>query len=60
MQYADETAELYAKLMLEGATSDMTVAVVSTPSVFMAVKNILVSCCPHGFYTLSPTIPSKS
>ncbi|EAQ92173.1 hypothetical protein CHGG_00408 [Chaetomium globosum CBS 148.51] len=45
--YADETAELYAKLMLEGATSDMTVAVVSTPSVFMAVKNILNAAPPE-------------
>jgi hypothetical protein len=43
MQYAPETACLYANQLLDGVTSDMTVAVVSTPSVFVALKNILVS-----------------
>lgn len=42
VQYADETAYLYARELLDGATAEMTVAVVSTPSVFVALKNILV------------------
>lgn len=43
IQYADETACLYASQLLDGTTADMTVAVVSTPSVFVAMKNLLVS-----------------
>lgn len=42
MQYADETACLYANELLKDATADMTVAVVSAPSVFVAIKNLLV------------------
>jgi hypothetical protein len=42
-QYKDETANLYARQLLEGATEDTTIAIVSTPSVFVALKNILVS-----------------
>ncbi|KAK4246364.1 NADH-ubiquinone oxidoreductase 40 kDa subunit [Corynascus novoguineensis] len=45
--YADETAGLYAKLLLEGATADTTVAVVSTPSVFVALKNALTLAPPE-------------
>ncbi|KAH6844852.1 putative N6-adenine methyltransferase-domain-containing protein [Chaetomium sp. MPI-CAGE-AT-0009] len=45
--YSDETAGLYAKLLLDGATSDMTVAVVSTPSVFVALKNALNAAPPE-------------
>jgi hypothetical protein len=41
-QYSDETASLLARELLDGATSDMTIAVVSAPSVFIALKNILV------------------
>ncbi|KAL2283115.1 hypothetical protein FJTKL_10217 [Diaporthe vaccinii] len=39
--YSDETADLYAKQLLDGATSENSIAVVSTPSVFVALKNIL-------------------
>jgi hypothetical protein len=42
VQYSDETASLLARELLDGATADMTVAVVSAPSVFVALKNILV------------------
>ncbi|GAB1317252.1 Protein-lysine N-methyltransferase efm5 [Madurella fahalii] len=44
--YADETASLFARELLDGATSDMTIAVVSAPSVFVALKNILNSASP--------------
>ncbi|KAL2170434.1 hypothetical protein VTG60DRAFT_4920 [Thermothelomyces hinnuleus] len=44
--YADETAGLYAKLLLEGVTEDTTIAVVSAPSVFVALKNALSSAPP--------------
>lgn len=43
LQYSDETAELYARQLLDGATSETSIAVVSTPSVFVALKNIIVS-----------------
>ncbi|KAK7727865.1 Protein-lysine N-methyltransferase efm5 [Diaporthe eres] len=39
--YCDETADLYARQLLDGATSETSIAVVSTPSVFVALKNIL-------------------
>lgn len=42
-QYSDETANTLATELLRDATSDMTVAVVSAPSVFVALRNILVS-----------------
>jgi len=42
-QFSDETAALFARQLLDGATSDTRIAVVSTPSVFVALKNILVS-----------------
>lgn len=42
MQYSDETASLLARQLLDGATAEMTIAAVSAPSVFVAMKNILV------------------
>ncbi|KAL2134615.1 hypothetical protein VTI74DRAFT_11357 [Chaetomium olivicolor] len=39
--YSDETASLLAKQLLDGATADMTIGVVSAPSVFVQLKNIL-------------------
>ncbi|KAK4108206.1 hypothetical protein N656DRAFT_446691 [Canariomyces notabilis] len=44
--YSDETASLLARELLDGATSDMTIAVVSAPSVFVALKNILNTSSP--------------
>jgi hypothetical protein len=52
-QYADETATLLARELLDGATADMTVAVVSAPSVFVALKNILVRL--PSLYSVSPS-----
>lgn len=43
LQYSDETADLLARQLLDGATSETSIAVVSAPSVFVALKNILVS-----------------
>ncbi|KAI2777862.1 N(6)-adenine-specific DNA methyltransferase [Daldinia loculata] len=39
--YSDETAILYAKQLLDGIREDEVVAVVSVPSVFIALKNLL-------------------
>ncbi|KAI3319033.1 putative N6-adenine methyltransferase-domain-containing protein [Xylariaceae sp. AK1471] len=39
--YSDETANVYANQLLEGASDDSVIAVVSTPSVFVALKNIM-------------------
>ncbi|CAJ2508823.1 Uu.00g138490.m01.CDS01 [Anthostomella pinea] len=39
--YSDETATLLAKQLLENADADTVIAVVSTPSVFIALKNLL-------------------
>ncbi|KAM7196302.1 putative N6-adenine methyltransferase domain containing protein [Rhypophila sp. PSN 637] len=41
--YSDETATLLAKQLLEGATAESTIAVVSAPSVFVALKNLVNS-----------------
>jgi NADH dehydrogenase (ubiquinone) 1 alpha subcomplex subunit 9 len=42
-QYSDETASHLAKQLLDGATPDMTIVVVSAPSVFVQLKNLVVS-----------------
>ncbi|OTA99949.1 hypothetical protein M426DRAFT_324687 [Hypoxylon sp. CI-4A] len=39
--YSDETATLLAKQLLDGVREDEVVAVVSAPSVFVALKNLL-------------------
>ncbi|KAK4194984.1 putative N6-adenine methyltransferase-domain-containing protein [Triangularia verruculosa] len=39
--YSEETANFFAKQLLLNATSDMTIGVVSAPSVFVALRNIL-------------------
>ncbi|KAI1469427.1 N(6)-adenine-specific DNA methyltransferase [Daldinia caldariorum] len=39
--YSDETATLLAKQLLDGVREDEVIAVVSTPSVFVALKNLL-------------------
>ncbi|EPE26945.1 putative N-6 adenine-specific DNA methyltransferase 2 [Glarea lozoyensis ATCC 20868] len=39
--YSDETATLLAEQLLEGATAETTIAVVSAPSTFIQIKNIL-------------------
>ncbi|KAK1638107.1 putative N6-adenine methyltransferase-domain-containing protein [Colletotrichum phormii] len=41
--YSDETADFYARRLLEGADADTTIAIVSTPSVFVALHNILTA-----------------
>jgi hypothetical protein len=41
--YSDETAVLLAKELLDGAGAEDSIAVVSAPSVFVQLKNLLVS-----------------
>ncbi|CBX98452.1 hypothetical protein IAQ61_010538 [Plenodomus lingam] len=49
--YSDETATLLARQLLVGATDETRIAVVSAPSAFIQLKNILASgeikCRPH-------------
>ncbi|KAL8975619.1 MAG: hypothetical protein Q9197_000169 [Variospora fuerteventurae] len=40
--YSDETADLLAQQLLDGATVDTRIAIVSAPSVFVQCKNLLV------------------
>jgi hypothetical protein len=40
--YNDETAMVLARQLLEGATDDTRIAVVSAPSAFIQLKNLLV------------------
>ena len=40
-RYTEETARTLAEQLLDGATSDSSIAVVSTPSVYVALRNIL-------------------
>lgn len=42
-QYDEETAMVLARQLLDGATSETRVAVISAPSVFVKIKQILVS-----------------
>ena len=42
MQYSDETAKALAEELLGSAASGTSIAVVSAPSVFVQLKNILV------------------
>ncbi len=42
--YSDETATVLARQLLDGATDDTRIAVVSAPSAFIQLKNLLVSC----------------
>lgn len=41
MQYTQETADALASELLDGAKPDTRIAVVSAPSVFVAMKNLL-------------------
>ncbi|KAJ4365768.1 Protein-lysine N-methyltransferase efm5 [Neocucurbitaria cava] len=49
--YSDETATVLARQLLDGATDDTRIAVVSAPSAFIQLKNLLASgeyqCRPH-------------
>ncbi|KAL1838181.1 hypothetical protein VTJ49DRAFT_2962 [Mycothermus thermophilus] len=45
--YSEETARFLANKLLEGATEDMTIAVVSAPSVFVAMRNMLNEAPPE-------------
>ncbi|OTA21040.1 hypothetical protein BTJ68_14955 [Hortaea werneckii EXF-2000] len=39
--YTDATARIYAEQLLDGATSDSSIAIESTPSVYVALRNVL-------------------
>ncbi|EHA50074.1 hypothetical protein MGG_03526 [Pyricularia oryzae 70-15] len=41
--YSDDTANLIARQLLDGATPETTIAAVSAPSVFIALKNAIAS-----------------
>ena len=41
--YSDETATVLARQLLDGATDETKIAVVSAPSAFIQLKNLLVS-----------------
>lgn len=53
--YSDETATVLAKQLLDGATDETKIAVVSAPSAFIQLKNLLVSC-----QSVKPSGPGKS
>ena len=42
IKYSDKTAITLAKQLLESSTHDTSIAVVSAPSVFIQLKNLLV------------------
>lgn len=41
--YSDETATVLARQLLDGASDDTKIAVVSAPSAFIQLKNLLVN-----------------
>jgi hypothetical protein len=44
MKYSDETATILAEELLSGADEKTVVAVISAPSVFVQIRNIIVGC----------------
>jgi hypothetical protein len=46
--YKDETATILAEQLLDGVTEDSKIAVVSAPSVYIQLRNLLVSFCGRG------------
>ncbi|KAI1635790.1 putative N6-adenine methyltransferase-domain-containing protein [Biscogniauxia mediterranea] len=54
--YNDETANLFARQLLDGADDDTVIAVVSTPSVFVALKNLLTRAAAEGKQVPKPKI----
>jgi hypothetical protein len=42
-EYSKETASILANQLLAGSTRDTTIAVISAPSAFIQLKNVLVS-----------------
>ena len=46
IQYSDETAAHLARQLLDGATPEMQIVVVSAPSVFVQLKNLVVGVDP--------------
>ncbi|KAI1501552.1 putative N6-adenine methyltransferase-domain-containing protein [Biscogniauxia marginata] len=46
--YNDETANLFARQLIDGADDDTVIAVVSTPSVFVALKNLMSAAAAKG------------
>lgn len=40
--YTDATAKIFAEQLLEGVTEDSRIAVVSTPTVYVMLRNLLV------------------
>ena len=50
IQYSDDTAIILAKQLLENSTPESKIAVVSAPSVFIQLKNLLVRL--HGIIIL--------
>lgn len=51
-QYSDETATLLARELLKGANGESRIAIVSAPSVFVQVKNLLVSFLSPSIFRL--------
>lgn len=58
LQYSDETAKALAEELLAGAGAETTIAVVSAPSVFVQLKNILVELALTPCLPLSLFLPS--
>lgn len=44
IKYTDETALMLAEALLHNSSADTKIAVVSAPSVFIQLKNLMVCC----------------
>lgn len=61
--YSDETATLLARQLLQDATDDTRIAVVSAPSAFIQLKNLLASqlldsmCCISNYISGKWKVP---
>lgn len=55
-KYNDETATTLARRLLDGATDETRIAVVSAPSAFIQLKNLLVCVHEHVLQTVNTDV----
>ena len=48
-KYSDETAKILAQALLNTATNQTRIGVISAPSVFVQLRNLLVGCFSHAY-----------
>jgi hypothetical protein len=60
IQYSQETATLLANQLLANSSCSTTIAVISAPSVFVQLKNLLVGCSATHICLARPLMPNQA